>query len=635
MNIRSRIVLFSVLSVAALGLVIGVVWHRADRDLQEQQLKLVRQQAVAVGETIAAQVAATRAVYTEHIVKELKPHGIKFASNPAVGEAPLPAVFMTHVSEKLASQGSGHASFVLRSGWNINPEQGIETDFEKEAWANLLTQKEASKDAIGEDVLKPYKPYWKEGTLEDGSPVIRVMTSDIAGVMSCVSCHNALEATDQVLAMRGSSTPIQFQLGDLMGAVVTTVPTAHSKAIVAELAQTQASVSRWIWGALVIGVLFACVLGVLAGRNISGKVQLVTERIGDMAAGDADLTKRLEIHANDEIGELSGQFNKFAGRMQDLVRDIAGNANTVSSASTRLADTAAQLTEGATEGTTQSSTVAAAAEQMAMNMENAANETEGVANNVKEVASSIGEMTTTINEIAKNAEQAAAIANEAVDLNNSSNDKISTVGDAADEIGKMIEVIQDIAEQTNLLALNATIEAARAGESGKGFAVVATEVKELAKQTATATDDIRHRIESMQGSTSAAVDAIQQVNGVIQDVSNVSRTIAAAVEEQNVTVKLIAMNVADTTSLMDKFKVGVAESATASREITASISQVDQFLKKTANGAKLSQDASKEFAQVSGELQRIASQFKFKNDDMSTVDSAIAFGRVLPQRTPR
>ena len=150
------------------------------------------------------------------------------------------------------------------------------------------------------------------------------------------------------------------------------------------------------------------------------------------------------------------------------------------------------------------------------------------------------------------------------------------LGAAADEIGKVIEVIQDIAEQTNLRALNATIEAARAGEAGKGFAVVATEVKELAKQTASATDDIRRRIEGIQNSTGESVRAIGEISEVIKNVNEVSRTIASAVEEQSITTREIAQNVAQTTTAAEAVSRGVAESASACQEVTRNISQVDQ-----------------------------------------------------------
>lgn len=191
-----------------------------------------------------------------------------------------------------------------------------------------------------------------------------------------------------------------------------------------------------------------------------------------------------------------------------------------------------------------------------------------------------------------------------------SNEKIGQLGTAADQIGKVIEVIQDIAEQTNLLALNATIEAARAGRAGKGFAVVATEVKELAKQTAIATEDIRKRIEGIQSTTGDTVKAIGQISEVIHRVNEVSRTIASAVEEQSITTKEIAQNMAQTSSAAMLVSKGVTETASASQEITRNLVGVDQAAKQSAQGAAQTQVAGRELAELAGQLQTMVSQFR-------------------------
>jgi methyl-accepting chemotaxis protein len=202
------------------------------------------------------------------------------------------------------------------------------------------------------------------------------------------------------------------------------------------------------------------------------------------------------------------------------------------------------------------------------------------------------------------------VAGNAATMAQSSNETIGQLGNAADEIGKVIQVIQDIAEQTNLLALNATIEAARAGDAGKGFAVVATEVKALAKQTAEATEDIRGKIEGIQSSTSLAVKSIGSISEVIQQVNEISRTIASAVEEQSVTTREIAQNVAQTSSAAETVSVGVTQSAMASKEITQNIAGVDQAAKQTAQGAAQTQTAGVELSKLAEELQSLVGQFQ-------------------------
>ncbi len=291
--------------------------------------------------------------------------------------------------------------------------------------------------------------------------------------------------------------------------------------------------------------------------------------------------------------------------MTQKLGNVVGNLN---SSAQGLSSTAEQLTNGASEATNLSTSVSAAAEEMSANMNGVSASTEQVTANVRSVAAAIEEMTASIAEVAQNAERAAGVAQEASQLTETSSAKIGQLGLAATEIGKVIEVIQDIAEQTNLLALNATIEAARAGDAGKGFAVVATEVKELAKQTATATDDIRSRIEAIQAATNEAVHAMGEIEAVIRNVNDVSRTIASAVEEQRITTTEISRNVAETTQAVDTVSRSIAESATASREITLNMTKVDQASRQTSVGASSAKDAGEELLALANDLQGLVKQ---------------------------
>ncbi|CAE7497075.1 pctC, partial [Symbiodinium sp. CCMP2456] len=241
---------------------------------------------------------------------------------------------------------------------------------------------------------------------------------------------------------------------------------------------------------------------------------------------------------------------------------------------------------------------------------------------INSVVAAIDEMTTTISEIAKHAETSAGVADKATRIADDSNNKISHLGTAADEIGRVIEVIEDIAEQTNLLALNATIEAARAGEAGKGFAVVATEVKELAKQTSSATDDIRKRIEHIQSSTQDAVSSISEISEVVNSVNELARTIASAVEEQSITTKQISQDIAETASAAEVVSRGVDESATASSEITQNICEVDRVLSETVQGAEMSQQSGEELARLADSLKKVVSRFNIGEEHPKANDAA-------------
>ena len=366
----------------------------------------------------------------------------------------------------------------------------------------------------------------------------------------------------------------------------------------------------WAFSAAILMLVVIGTVTVISAKNIVRPLLAITEGLKDIAQGEGDLTKRLKADSKDEVGELAGWFNTFLEKLQGIIKQIAGNAKTLAGSSTELSATASQLASGAEETTNQSSTVASAAEEMATNMNNMAAATEQMTVNVKTVASATEQMTASISEIAKNAEQASTVAGNAAAMAQSSNQTIGQLGNAADEIGKVIQVIQDIAEQTNLLALNATIEAARAGDAGKGFAVVATEVKELAKQTAEATEDIRGRIEGIQSSTGQAIKSIGLISDVIQQVNEISRTIASAVEEQSITTKEIAQNVVQTSHAAETVSVGVTQSAMASKEITQNIAGMDQAAKQTAQGAAQTQIAGVELSKLAEELQALVGQFQ-------------------------
>ncbi len=375
----------------------------------------------------------------------------------------------------------------------------------------------------------------------------------------------------------------------------------------------QANTARTM-GVVLVAALIAGAVVVAVGLVVSAKIAKPLKRavamLEDIAQGEGDLTRRLEVSSKDEIGELARWFNTFVEKLQGIIQQIGTTANSLAGSATQLSGTASEMANNAATSNERAADVAASAEEMTSNMTTMAASAEQMSSNVRMVASSVEEMTASISEVAKSAEQAATVADDAAALTQVSNDRITQLGSAADEIGKVIEVIQDIAEQTNLLALNATIEAARAGDAGKGFAVVATEVKELAKQTANATEDIRQRIEGIQGSTGEAVDSIGRISGAIGKVNDVSRTIASAVEEQSITTKEIAGNVSQSATAAENVSEGISKSASTSKDITSNILAVDESTKHTAEGANWTQSASGELTNLSEQLRSLVGTFK-------------------------
>jgi len=332
----------------------------------------------------------------------------------------------------------------------------------------------------------------------------------------------------------------------------------------------------------IIGVLSAIAIASFIGRSISITVRQVAWRIKDVARGEGDLTKRLSVNNMDEIGNVCRWFNAFMDKLQNVITQMAGTAEMVAISSEQLSATSQQITANSEETSAQAQVVSSASEQ--------------VNRNLQTVATGSEEMGASIREIAKNANQSAKVAAAAVKVAEETNQIVGKLGDSSSEVGQVIKVITSIAQQTNLLALNATIEAARAGDAGKGFAVVANEVKELAKQTARATEDISRKIEAIQGDAKSAVTAIGQISEVIRQVNDISNTIALAVEEQNATTNEMARN--------------VSEAARASSEITKNIAGVAGAAQNTAQGANDSAKAAQSLAEMAGTLRELVAQFK-------------------------
>jgi len=274
--------------------------------------------------------------------------------------------------------------------------------------------------------------------------------------------------------------------------------------------------------------------------------------------------------------DITGQVNARE-EMTRIIELVNANATTLGSSAEELTAISTQMASNAEETSAQANVVSAASEQ--------------VSKNVQVVSTGVEEMNAAIREIAKNASDSARVSQQAVTDAQAANTTISKLGDSSAEIGKVIKVITSIAEQTNLLALNATIEAARAGEAGKGFAVVANEVKELAKETARATEDISRKIEAIQGDTKGAIESIKQIGQVIAQINDISNTIATAVEEQTATATEMSRN--------------VAEAAKGTAEIAQNITSVAQAAQNTTQGATNCQQAASELSRMATELQQL------------------------------
>ena len=320
-----------------------------------------------------------------------------------------------------------------------------------------------------------------------------------------------------------------------------------------------------------------------------------TKRVAERTAA-GDLTSRVTYTAADELGQLAVSTNQMVSSLRDILFHIGKRAVTLATASEELSSVSSQMIVSAEETSRQASVVSSGSEQ--------------ISHNVESVSVSVEEMIASIQEISKNTSEAAQVASVAAFEADSTNVAVNKLGASSAEIGKVVQVINTIAQQTNLLALNAAIEAARAGGAGKGFAVVANEVKELAMETASATKDISVKIEAIQTDTTAAIQAIAKISDTIQQIKDISNSIATAIEEQLAASGEIGRN--------------LSEASRGSNEISAGILKVAQIAKDTAGGSENTQKAAEELARLATDLRELTLRFQYGDDEVPA-----------PSRAPR
>jgi methyl-accepting chemotaxis protein len=360
---------------------------------------------------------------------------------------------------------------------------------------------------------------------------------------------------------------------------------------------------------LVCIVIVLPVAYIFAG-TFAKAANIIVAGLKDIAEGEGDLTMRLELKNRDEMGDLATWFNIFIEKLHTLVTDIAANAGNLKTSAAELTDSSTRMDQGARDVSNQSQTVARASDAMMANINAIAAAMEQSSVNLNTVASAAEEMTATIGDIARNAANANDVTRQAVDQARSSTQRVNALGDAAQRIGKVTETITEISEQTNLLALNATIEAARAGEAGKGFAVVANEIKELARQTAAATTEIKVQIDGIQASSQGTISDIESTSKVIDEVNSIVSIIASAVEEQSTTTTEIAGNVAQASQGIQEVNEMVAQSTAVVAQVTDSLGKVDQTANEMSQRSRAVLSGTEGLSAMAEQLNGLVGRFK-------------------------
>ena len=351
-----------------------------------------------------------------------------------------------------------------------------------------------------------------------------------------------------------------------------------------ETAATIRNRTIFTYTVLALNLILAIVLAVRIESGIVDRLREKVEVLGRVAKGD--LTQHLDVKAKDEIGELAQAINVMIDGLGQICGNVREHSKSLATASQQLTAASTQLGATSQQTTSSATAVSSAAEE--------------VSTNLQTVSSSTAQMTTSVSEISKNASEAARVAASAQQLASETHSTMTKLTESSAEIGNVIKVITSIAEQTNLLALNATIEAARAGEAGKGFAVVANEVKELAKETAKATEDIGNRVQAIQDDAKGTVNAINEITNVIGRINDIQNTIASSIEEQTAATNEIARSVGETSQ--------------GTVDIARNMGHVAQAAQETNTSALSLQKAADELSKLSTGLESLVGRFNMNGN---------------------
>lgn len=356
---------------------------------------------------------------------------------------------------------------------------------------------------------------------------------------------------------------------------------ANAQATEAEAAHEVTSARRTML--LVLGLVVVA-LGAMAFVMARRLTKPLLESVRSLEALAAkDLTARLELESNDETADMARALNSAMASLSEAMSAIDGSSATLASASEELLAVSNEMAASAQDADTRSSSAAAIGDEVSTHMAS--------------VSAAVEELGASVDEIARSTSEASAVVAEAVTLAHRADEEVVRLGEASSAIGSVVELITSIAQQTNLLALNATIEAARAGELGKGFAVVAHEVKELANETAKATDEIAHQIGTIQAETGEAVDAIRRIAESIERMNEYQQGISSAIEEQAATTREIGRS--------------IGEAAQGASEIAASVTGMSEAARVTVEGVGSTQDAARDLERVATALKDLVGQFRY------------------------
>ncbi|MBF0573894.1 MAG: methyl-accepting chemotaxis protein [Desulfamplus sp.] len=361
-----------------------------------------------------------------------------------------------------------------------------------------------------------------------------------------------------------------------------------------------------VLGAVLVGLFY----GTMTTRAIVRPVRRVVNGLKDIAEGEGDLTRRLNVNSNDEVGELAANFNRFIERIHAMMQDMSHNAMSLDGASSELKAIAEVMFKDSGEANQKASAVASTSKDLSINMNSVAAAMEEASNSINTVSAAAEEMTVTINEIAKSSANVSKKTSVAVSRTSVASKEMEKLGEAAMEIGKVVETITAISDMVNLLALNATIEAARAGEAGRGFAVVANEIKELARQTSGASGEIKEKVSGIQSVAQKTIEHITEIGKEVNEINDMINIIASSVEEQSATTSEIAGNVSQISTGIGDVNQNVSHSSEGVAGITREITTVTSISNHIANNSNKINESASCLSDMAGSLKSVVGKFR-------------------------
>jgi methyl-accepting chemotaxis protein len=583
LSIRAKVTLASVLLPTALFTVLTVLWARDER-------RSVNLQYVDKARTVTMSAEGAReymekswqsGVFTVDMLRKWHDEG---KQDLAVNAVPVVAGWQT----AMAHARDGDYEFKVPKFSPRNPDN---TPDEIEARALKVLEGGRQED------------YWE---IDDATNKLRYFRPVVL-TENCMLCHGD-PSTSRRIWGTADGTDITgarmegWKVGEVHGAFEVIQSLDHADAAF------RASMGRMI--ALVVAglVILAVLLQLTLQRILIKPLQESVAFADALAAGD--LGSRVAYgERQDEIGRLSRSLNAMADSLRTLIADMKSGSQTLKQSSGSLGTQSDKLADDSLAMTDVANTVSSAGEELSSSIAGIASSAEDMSDMLNTVASSIEEMTASIMEVAKSSVRSADIADNANRQSKATVEIMGHLKAASEKIGRVLEVISDIADQTNLLALNATIEAASAGDAGKGFAVVANEVKELARQTTQATEEINREIDDMRQRTTAAVSAVENISKVIEEVNEISTSIAGAVEEQSATLNEIAKSGGVANHAAQEISRRVSEGAKGTQEISRTIQAVREGVMETDKGIQATRRNATELADLSARMDELVSRF--------------------------